>query len=1175
MRRLLKIFGLILLALCLLIFIVGGIAYFLAGTDSGFKQLSRLTNDHIDSLTLQNPSGNLISGISVDAMEYKNKTISMQAVGVSSAWRLSCLWKRRVCLDELSLEKLDIVAPASAEEQNQPKRTTSITLPEINLPVNLSVGRLSVNELHYKTSEQAPAHVFDQISLSAQTIGSTLDIQELSLRYKETDASLNGSVELTENYDLRLLLNVQSPDILPDSISGGNGKQPLQISTSLSDSLSNLTVNTQLTGVIDATIVGVVQPLEPTLPLTATIVSDAIGWPLETQSQILASPIRIEVGGDLTDFRFNAESSLNGEMLPAARVKLDGFVNSSRLNISHADIDTLNGQLHGSLLAGFGEKVIWETQWSIEGIDPSVHYTEIKGSLNGDINATGILQQGQWSLNLHRAFVDGELQGYPFSLDTKIDKHLDDAWHLKSVLLKNGANQISAQGIVDDQWNLQADIDLAQLENLLPELEGSAQSELRIAGDLTHPDINLSAKSDLISFNDVTVEGVTLQTRIDQLFFQDSQLQLTVDKADIADNTFGASSLTLSGNRANHQLDVTVKGPLDTALALNLAGSLQDELNWKGLLQSTTVTLPDHEVTLADATELGWINDDKEFYIDAHCWSSDDSSLCLRNEVSTKTSDQARITLDQYALQRLAPFFPAIESLSGLASGNALVSWGNDVDNGPQAVVEAMVTQGGGQIPDAAGNLVSLEFEQLDVAATLNPESIQSSFTLVSEELGEASVNVQLNPSDSQSPMQGDLNLKNLQLSTLQTMLPDFEQISGVISASGTLGGKPTAPKFDGSVTLEDPELRADMLPLPITGGKLSAAFKGQTLTLDGQLLSDEGSVSVEGSGSIKPEQWFVKARLQGEGLTIRTDPVQDSIVNHDITVSANQKSTDIRGSIEIPMAIIDVEELPEGAATVSSDVIIIEDEEITAAADSNPTNSNLRVQLAINLGDNVNLSAYGLAARLEGDMDIQMRSPNPPQFGGEITVADGVYKQYGQDLQASGQVLFVGPLDNTRLAIDAVRQIDNENRTAGLKIQGTVAAPEITLFTEPSDKSQDAILSYIVLGRDINQASDQDANLLAAAALALTVKGSRNLAGGIASALGVQDFALDTKGSGDDTELVISGRLNDRLLLRYGRGVFGTQNTLYLRYDLTQKLYLEAAQGAEQAVDLFYSFSF
>jgi len=79
------------------------------------------------------------------------------------------------------------------------------------------------------------------------------------------------------------------------------------------------------------------------------------------------------------------------------------------------------------------------------------------------------------------------------------------------------------------------------------------------------------------------------------------------------------------------------------------------------------------------------------------------------------------------------------------------------------------------------------------------------------------------------------------------------------------------------------------------------------------------------------------------------------------------------------------------------------------------------------------------------------------------------------------------------------------------------------------------------VLGRDINETSDEEASLLATAALALTVKGGKSITSGIAESLGVEEFELETRGRGDNTEIVVSGRLNDRLLLRYGRSVFHT----------------------------------
>ena len=46
-------------------------------------------------------------------------------------------------------------------------------------------------------------------------------------------------------------------------------------------------------------------------------------------------------------------------------------------------------------------------------------------------------------------------------------------------------------------------------------------------------------------------------------------------------------------------------------------------------------------------------------------------------------------------------------------------------------------------------------------------------------------------------------------------------------------------------------------------------------------------------------------------------------------------------------------------------------------------------------------------------------------------------------------------------------------------------------------------------------------------------------------------------------------------LLLKYGVGVLTPENTLTLRYNLTEKFYVEAAQSVESALDFFYTFDF
>jgi translocation and assembly module TamB len=117
---------------------------------------------------------------------------------------------------------------------------------------------------------------------------------------------------------------------------------------------------------------------------------------------------------------------------------------------------------------------------------------------------------------------------------------------------------------------------------------------------------------------------------------------------------------------------------------------------------------------------------------------------------------------------------------------------------------------------------------------------------------------------------------------------------------------------------------------------------------------------------------------------------------------------------------------------------------------------------------------------------------------------------------------------------------------------------------------SQEQALSYLVLGRPLGQGGG-DNNMLAQAALAMGMAGSAPLIGNLAAGLGLRDFQLDTEGSGVTTSVVASGNLSERLSLRYGVGVFEPANTIALRYELSRRLYLEAASGLASSLDIFY----
>jgi translocation and assembly module TamB len=56
---------------------------------------------------------------------------------------------------------------------------------------------------------------------------------------------------------------------------------------------------------------------------------------------------------------------------------------------------------------------------------------------------------------------------------------------------------------------------------------------------------------------------------------------------------------------------------------------------------------------------------------------------------------------------------------------------------------------------------------------------------------------------------------------------------------------------------------------------------------------------------------------------------------------------------------------------------------------------------------------------------------------------------------------------------------------------------------------------------------------------------------------------------------VVASGKITDKLSLRYGVGVFEPANTLTLRYLLSKKVYLEVAGGVASSLDIFYKRDF
>ncbi len=1166
MKRLLKW---LLIFLLVLVIVVLALGYYFTGTDRGFRMLTNEINQQVDGLQTGSISGNLATGVKTDTLKFENENIIIHANRIDSSWRSRCLLGRRLCIDQVVIDEL-YIEPQSTNKQPAQSSLDDLILPSIDLPLNINIRDVLIKKLRFKPPGGQAEQVVNDITLSVSNENNQVEINGLSARYKNFTVSTKGKVKLADDYPLDLEVKLMATNLVDE--------QDVLANIQLSNSLAELNLNAVLSGSVSATISGQIDPLKKKLPVKLRITSDLLGWPLDTHETVKAEQISVQVDGDIDDYKLRLVAQLSGDQLPASALTINGVVNQNRALLTDVTVLSLGGFATGSAAVSWTDNIIWLTEMIIKDMNPAVHFADIDGKLQGLLRANGTVENDRWTLNIDQGLVNGVLRNYPFTLDTKVQKKLDDEWVLHSFYLDNGENQISANGTVGDVWDIKAKAQLPQLQNLWPGLAGGFNAAANVTGELSNPNIDLQANSALVKFDDVLIRGMSLNTEINRAARDASNLQLAIGKINVGTQQITNTRLQLNGNREKHSIKLFADGPQKTSIDLVASGALDDQFDWLGSLRSVELEVPAHKIHLRQPTELSWRNDVRKFSVDAHCWAAQDTSLCLNNKVLAESNGQASISLTGYALRGMNPFLPADSTLTGLLTAESTIQWGKDQPAGFQATLDTSITNGGFKVVDQDNNTLKFNYENLTLKSTISPVDIYAKLDVNSRSLGKASVNVNLDPATANKDIDGELSLAGFDIGFLKAFLPQLDEISGTLNAQGKIGGSLVDPDFNGEVVLDSPVIRAAILPLSIDGGRISSAIKGKQATVDGALQSGDGAIGVSGSASWDRKIWRANLRLDGENLSIAQDPITDSNVFTKLDIKLRPGSVEVRGNVDIPYARINIRDLPKGATTLSDDVTIIEEVQAQASKQSESRERAMDVGLKVNvsLGDDVKLSGYGLKAGLNGDIRLTLKSPTPPQLGGELHIVDGIYQQYGQNLKVSdGQILFVGPIDQTRLNIDAVREIDGEDRVAGMHLTGPIANPEITLFTEPADKSQEAILSYIVLGRDIGDTSDQESNLLASAALALTLKSGRGYADNIAESLGIKDFTLDARGRGNDTEVVLSGRVSDRLLLRYGRSVFEPESTLYLRYDITRQLYLEAAQGLERAVDLFYSFSF
>jgi translocation and assembly module TamB len=292
-------------------------------------------------------------------------------------------------------------------------------------------------------------------------------------------------------------------------------------------------------------------------------------------------------------------------------------------------------------------------------------------------------------------------------------------------------------------------------------------------------------------------------------------------------------------------------------------------------------------------------------------------------------------------------------------------------------------------------------------------------------------------------------------------------------------------------------------------------------------------------------------------------------LANPDLQVAYDGTLLRVAGAVRVPQAQVTYKANKVSAVEPSRDVVFV-GPQVPKAVDVGMT---IAARVTIILGSDVKLSAEGLETKLRGAVTVIEDPVQGTKATGQLELSEGTFKAYGQDLVIErGRLYFAGgPIYDPGIDVRAYRKIAEDNVTAGINARGTLKAPEVSVWSDPTMSESEA-LSYLLLGRPLESTNQQEGSMLANAATSLGIKGGNLLAKKLGAALGLQEASIVPGNTLQEAAFVIGKYLSPRLYVSYGIGLFDASSTLRLRYLISEHLHLEAQTGARTSGDALYT---
>ncbi|HHX8463999.1 TPA: autotransporter assembly complex protein TamB [Vibrio diabolicus] len=1082
----------------------------------------------------------------------------------------------RLVIAPTALKDINVaLAPSEAEPEaatDEPKDADAppqdIVLPEVWIPLTVEARRLDIH--NFKLAGEKPV-IVHHLGVVAKAGDDRVDVNTLELDMPEVEGKLSTQVTLSADYPLKAQL---------DALVKQADAKGQKLSLSAAGSVGDLSLTATLSELVEAEIKGELQPLKAQLPFDVAIKNVQAQWPLIGQSDYQVSVPSLSAKGSLDGYTVALETQASGKDIPAVDVALNGNGTLEQIDLESLVVKTLGGELSGQVMANWAAPINWQADLNLQHIQPGLQWEEAEGDISGSLSTSGSLtEQGGWQVSLPKLDIDGILRGYPLNVEGQLEasdkngKGEDIQLTTQGLALSHGPNQLSAKGKIDKQILMDVEVNFPDFAKSVPDLAGKMQGNVALRGSLKEPDIKLDLALNQVNWQQqANVENITLKGDVTPLPAPKANLSLIANNITYDDIKVDSADLEVSGDEKMHQLTLDVVSDI-VSTSLEIEGSFiqKPQMIWDGALRRLTLSTPQGPWALQKSTAVK-VNIDKQIAdVQAHCWLQANSSVCLTEDISVGQSGEAKLAVNDFDFEQIKQFLPPETKLQGSVNAQATAKWAPEMK--PEVTVNVDMPKG--QVEQALEQPITLGWESFSFKAALAKDKLDAEWLFDVRDNGDLSGQVSLVDVTSEQPeIDGKVSLSTFHLDFLAPLIGEYSLFKANMNTDLAISGDVMHPKVNGQFLIDQMKLQGEVTPIDINSGQVAINFKGHQADLDAGIMTPDGELEVTGEADWQDLQnWHTKARVFAKELQVDLPPMVKIKVEPDMTIDVTPQLAKVEGNINLPWGRVVVEELPPSAVGVSSDTVIL-DQNLQPVSDIEPMPFDVETDINIKIGDDFQLAAFGLKGGLKGNLNVTQKDKGP-FIVGEVNIVDGSYRSFGQDLVIEeGKILMNGPADQPYVSIKAIRNPDNtqDDVIAGVRVTGPASDPNVEIFSEPAMPQANA-LSYLLRGQDID--GEAGGNAMTTTLIGLSLAKSGRVVGEIGEAFGVQDLQLDTAGSGDDSQVTVSGYILPGLQVKYGVGIFNSLGEFTVRYRLMQDLYLEAVSGVDSAVDLLYQFEF